>query len=385
MAKLFRRGKTWNATFYLAGKRHRKSLGRDKKRAEIAFKELVYKLSRNEFQQTQKIPIASYVEEFLEYAKSRLSEKTHLNYSIALGHLRAYLSDKEGVKWLKDLDVGMIDRYVAFRLKCPSSRKKEGTVERSTVNTELKGIKRFCNRAVELGYLKDSPARKAKLLATAKKNPRFFDEKEVARILSGCKDDRVRGIYLVLLYTGMRIGELVNLEWDDVDFTRRAITIRPKAFWKPKGNEERSLPMHDAVFFTLFAKEKVGRWVFSDRSGEKLKIHSLETAFRRRLKKLGISEASLHTWRHTFASYLTMRTGNIRAVQKLLGHKSIRTTEIYSHLSDKHLHGVVGQLPGPEMGANLGAHAILPGRAVAQLVEKKMVGDRGLEPLTSTV
>lgn len=385
MARLFRRGKTWNATFYLAGRRHRKSLGKDKKRAEAAFKELVYKLSRNEYQAERKIPLGDCAEEFLEYAKSRLSDKTYFNYSLALGHLKTFAAEKEGVKWLQDLDVGMLDRYVAFRLKCPSSRKKEGLIERSTVNTELKGIKRFCNRAVELGYLRESPARKVKLLATARKNPRFFDEEEVARILAVCKDERAREIYVVLLYTGLRIGELVNLEWSDVDFVRRAITVRPKAFWKPKGNEERLIPMHDAVFFALFRREKVGRWVFCDKAGEKLKIHSLETRFSRQLKKLGISNANLHTWRHTFASYLTMRTGNIRAVQKLLGHKSIRTTEIYSHLSDKHLHGVVGQLPGPEMGANLGAVAISRGRAVAQLVEKKMVGDTGFEPVTSSV
>jgi integrase len=62
---------------------------------------------------------------------------------------------------------------------------------------------------------------------------RFFDEEEVALILGGCKDDRVRDVYLVLLYTGLRIGELVNLEWADVDFIRRAIAIRPKDFWKP--------------------------------------------------------------------------------------------------------------------------------------------------------
>ena len=96
-------------------------------------------------------------------------------------------------------------------------------------------------------------------------------------------------------------------------------------------------------------------------------------------------DANLHTWRHTFASYLTMRTGNIRAVQKLLGHKSIRTTEVYSHLSDRHLQGVVGQLPGSEMGANLGAKLVLPGRVAAQVVDKKVVGDTGFEPVTSTV
>jgi site-specific recombinase XerC len=146
-----------------------------------------------------------------------------------------------------------------------------------------------------------------------------------------------------------------------------------------------NLEWEDAVLFALFSREKKSRWVFCDKNGEKLKIHSLWTRFSRQLKKVGIRDANLHTWRHTFASYLTMRTGNIRAVQKLLGHKSIRTTEIYSHLSDRHLHGVIGQLPGPEMGANLGVVAVLPGRAVAQVIENKKMGDTGFEPVTSTV
>ena len=107
-------------------------------------------------------------------------------------------------------------------------------VDRSTVNTELKAIKRFFNRAVELGYLRESPAGKVRLLSVARKNPRFFLETEVALILEDCDDAWAKVIYLTLLYTGLRIGELVNLEWDDVDFENRRITVRPKDFWKPK-------------------------------------------------------------------------------------------------------------------------------------------------------
>ena len=80
-----------------------------------------------------------------------------------------------------------------------------------------------------------------------------------------------------------------------------------------------------------------------------------------------------------------MRSGNIRAVQKLLGHRSIRTTEMYSHLSDKHLHAVVRMLPGPNLGTVLDTPAILEGHEIAQVVEKKVVGDTGFEPVTSTV
>ena len=77
--------------------------------------------------------------------------------------------------------------------------------------------------------------------------------------------------------------------------------------------------------------------------------------------------------------------GNIRAVQKLLGHKSIKTTEIYSHLSDKHLHSVICMLPGPNLGTVLGTPYILEGRKIAEVFEKKVVGDAGFEPATSSV
>ena len=69
----------------------------------------------------------------------------------------------------------------------------------------------------------------------------------------------------------------------------------------------------------------------------------------------------------------------------LLGHISIRTTEIYSHFSERHLHHVVGQLPGPKMGTLLVTPVVLPGRGIVQIIGKEVVGDRGFEPLTSTV
>ena len=103
---------------------------------------------------------------------------------------------------------------------------------------------------------------------------------------------------------------------------------------------------------------------------------------RLQLAGLGIKNANLHTWRHTFASYLMMRSGNIRAIQKLLGHKSIRTTEIYAHLSDKHLHHVVSMLPSPNMVTVLVTLNTI-GWWVG--VEWMVVGDTGFELVASTV
>jgi len=107
----------------------------------------------------------------------------------------------------------------------------------------------------------------------------------------------------------------------DVDIEGRRILVKPKSYWKPKGKEERTIPMHEVVFRLLMDKERKGRWVFTKQDGGQLNVHSIEAKFRHQLARLGIQNANLHTWRHRFASYLMMRTGNIRAVQILLGHK----------------------------------------------------------------
>ena len=154
----------------------------------------------------------------------------------------------------------------------------------------------------------------------------------------------------------MRIGELVNLEWDDINIEKRIIHIRIKDFWTPKGKEEREIPIHDVVLYILNGMAQESQWVFTKADRQKVNIHSLEERFKRQLRRLGIANATLHTWRHTFASYIVMQTGNIRAVQKLLGHKSIKTTEIYSHLSERHLHQVVQGLPEPKVNLILGTN-----------------------------
>ena len=329
MAKLYRRGIMWYGTLYdQSRKRLRFRLSKDKKEAEGMLNDIVYRLSRNEHLFKKRTPILQCKEDFLEFIRTRKAPKTAHNYAIALNHFVGYLTDQHSVKLLQDVDLALVDGYISSRLDAPSPARKGRPVAKSTVNTELKYIKRFFSRAVELGLLRESPARKIELLKTPKKSPRFFNETEMELIFGDCDAEWVRDIYIGLLLTGMRIGELVNLEWNDVDFEARRIYIRVKSFWKPKGNDERSIPLHGAFYELLRHKEKGSNWVFTKADGRQVNIHSLEARFKNQLKRLGIQDATLHTWRHTFASHLAMLTGNLRAVQVLLGHKSGRTTEI---------------------------------------------------------
>jgi hypothetical protein len=81
------------------------------------FREIAYRLSRKELIEIRKIPIGMYRKEFLEYVKARNSKKTHHNYSLVFKQLENYLKEEEGVKYLSEVERGMIDRYVSVRLK----------------------------------------------------------------------------------------------------------------------------------------------------------------------------------------------------------------------------------------------------------------------------
>jgi integrase len=386
MAKLYKRGKMWYGTLYDRSlRRQRFRLSKDKREAEAMLNDIVYRLSRNEQLFVPKTPISLYEKDFLEFIRSRKAPKTCHNYAITLKHFVKYVIERHAARHLQDVNLAMVDGYISSRLNSPSPARKGSPISPSTVNTELKYIKRFFSRAVELSLLRESPARRADLLKPPKKSPRFFDEPEMKRIFDDCDAKWVRDIYLGLLLTGMRIGELVNLEWNDVDFETQRIFIRAKTCWKPKGNEERSIPLHGTFYELLRGKDQKSNWVFTKADGTKVNIHSLEARFKNQMTMLGIKNATLHTWRHTFASHLAMLTGNLRAVQVLLGHKSGRTTEIYSHLADKYLQTVVNKLPSPNLGTNLGTTVVLPGRGIMQVVDKKVVGDTGFEPVTSTV
>jgi len=183
MAKLRKIGNAWYYDGRVDGKRVRISLGKDKEWAKTELAEIEYKRSRNELFRKERIPIDLFKKEFLEHVKVRLSPKTHTNYSIVLGHLTSYLKEKENVRTLDKVTMGMLDNFVSFRLKTKSRKNKGKTIARSTVNTDIKAIKSFLNRAVKLDYITHSPARKIKLLRTTSSHPRYFVEEEVALIL----------------------------------------------------------------------------------------------------------------------------------------------------------------------------------------------------------
>lgn len=337
MARIYSRsgkkGTHWYVDYSVDGRRVRKRVGRSKKLADLALSDVQVKIERKELGfQTKDKNLADFIAECLDYAKTNKSHGSYVRNEIVLRTFKEFAK----IERLRGITPQLIESYKKFRL--------EGGTKASTINTELNTLKAALNRAVALGYLPSNPCREVKKLKTPRKQVRFLSRDEVRKLLEA-GNGRMRPIVETLLYTGLRRDELTHLTWVDVDLQRRVVAVQAKDGWHPKDYEVRHIPMAPRLHELLKSlPRKENPWVFSTSNDGPHLGHILSRDFRKLLKHCGIKGASLHTLRHTFASHLVMNGTDVYTVQKLLGHSSIKTTEIYAHLAPDFLKAAVEKL-----------------------------------------
>lgn len=166
------------------------------------------------------------------------------------------------------------------------------------------------------------------------KIPVVLSEVEIEHLLKVIKNVKHKAIMMTIYSAGLRCGELSNLRIKDIDSTRSRIIIK-----NAKGHKDREVILSDKLLNYLREYVRIYRpndFLFNGQeSGKPISASTLQKVFKKALKVSGIQkEASLHTLRHSYATHLMNKGIDLRIVQKLLGHKSIKTTLIYCHLSD---------------------------------------------------
>lgn len=344
--------KNWYIDIRVKRRRIRRKVGTSKKLAELALKDAEVKTARDEFGFTNNdIAIDKFFSRFLEYSRVSHQPATTARYHVVLDHFKTFLNSHPRVTFMSEITADLIDRYKVFRKEgrihhdsetvqsqdedTQHNRKKE--IRAHTVNFEIRTLKLVFNLAIKWGYLKENPTKDiAKLKVNDSKSPRFLTVEECQRLLQACPAE-LYSIYHTFLNTGMRRAELENLEWADIDFEKRKISIRCKESWQPKTGE-REMPINNALCELLQnLKQHNGathrsKYVFRAKDGGKLRMK-----LREKLIKIGHqagieSLTRLHTLRHTFASHLVMQGVDLPTVMKLMGHADIQTTMIYAHL-----------------------------------------------------
>jgi site-specific recombinase XerD len=203
-----------------------------------------------------------------------------------------------------------------------------------TVNLYLNAIKFFYKWVV----VRDFPSN----IHFAKKTlkiPVVFEHAEIITILSNIRNLKHRLMVSLAYGAGLRVSEVVDLKVRDIDFYSKTIRIR-----HGKGQKERITLLPEKLLMHLkryCSGKTYGDYLFMSERGNKLSVRTPQVVFAKALKKSGIPKpASFHSLRHSFATHLLQSGVNLRHVQELLGHSSVKTTQIYTKVYSKDLKSI---------------------------------------------
>lgn len=296
------------------------------------------------------------IQQFLDYLKVEKNASPHTisSYYKDIMQFMEFLRGRNLAEDIEDLDhIGQtqIRSYLA--------QFQRRNYTKSTRARKLSSLRNFFKYLIREGYLKNNPIISISAPKREKKLPVFLDKEVIIKLLeapspSGLMGVRDRAILETLYSGGLRVSELVRLNVSDIDFISETLKVRGK------GKQERMVPIgrpaveairkylgeRSDLFRSLKNTEtwgwsaKSGReqFVFANRFGARLTSRSIQRIVAKYMKQIALgSRISPHTLRHTFATHMLSAGANLRAVQELLGHKSISTTQIYTHITPERL------------------------------------------------
>ncbi|MCX6132992.1 MAG: tyrosine-type recombinase/integrase [Ignavibacteriales bacterium] len=278
--------------------------------------------------------ISEFIPEVESYVASTHAKSTAYLFKRCLLNLINVVGDVA----LRDLSAQSYDFYVAGRLK---------TVTAVSVNAEARTLRTALNIALRWKLLDSNPFAGLPLPRMPEPVPAFFTVQEFEKMIGVVKEDWLKDVLTFTVLTGLRRGEVVNLQWPQVDLERKLIIVQSTATFKTKAGKKRSVPLGEMAY-QILDRRRISfpdtEYVFT-RRGKKLSPPWLSHKLKKYVRKLSLDEnLNFHALRHTFASWLVQKSASLYEVQKLLGHADISTTQIYSHLAPETLHLTVNKL-----------------------------------------
>lgn len=275
-----------------------------------------------------------YIDSFLQYLRIERDASPHtlINYSNDLIEFAAFTGTEKNVATVDAVDI----RQFLMHLKDKKCLK-------STVARKLAAIRSFFKYLMREKILTANPAAAIKTPKRDKRLPSFLDVAEVERLLAAPDGTTIgalrdRAILELLYSSGLRVSELVGLDIRGVDLLSGLVKVAGK------GKKERIVPIGSyavrALEQYLSVRNALGAKgaLFINPKGKRLTDRSVRRMIGRCCIKAGITKhVSPHTLRHSFATHMLDRGADLRSVQELLGHESLSTTQIYTHVTTRRL------------------------------------------------
>ncbi len=277
-------------------------------------------------EQKEIVTLRVFADEYKNIIRNNRSSAYLRSVTISLEYLVEYFGAQKSISSIQFKD---IENFVIHLQR---------TVKKGYV-VYFRNLKAAFNKAKDWKYIAENHFLKIKLPKKQRVNPAYVNGDQLLLILRHIVVTIVRDIIIIAFYTGMRLNEIVKLRWKNINLVTRIITVGDEDF-VTKGRNQRFIPISDEAFTALLAlREKkvipIGNsYVFSKPNGEPFTGDYFSKRFKRACKSAGIDKAiHFHSLRHSFASNLAQKGVNLYTIKELLGHSSITTTEIYSHLN----------------------------------------------------
>lgn len=317
---LVKRGDVWWMYFTYQGQQVRKSTGTaDRRLADAILSKVKVQIIEGQYFEKAVAQSHTFTELMDRYEREHVLRKLrHRGVKGYMNNLRAFFGDRT----LADITPKLI---VAYKNK----RYEDGKAP-ATINRELANLKKAFNLALrEWEWCHQNPVTRVSMEKENNKRDRWLSEDEESRLLTACAP-WLHDLVTFALHTGMRMGEILELTWRGVDFTRRTVTVL-----RSKNGERRTIPVNETVLRVLKEKTKVrslaSDLVFCSKAFTPMESGHLRRSFRLALSKAKIEEFHFHDLRHTFATRLVQAGIDLYKVQQLLGHKSPIMTQRYAH------------------------------------------------------
>ncbi|KZS42279.1 tyrosine recombinase XerD [Aquimarina aggregata] len=287
------------------------------------------------------------IKDYIHYLRIErgLSENSIINYHLDLKRLLGFLEAGEIDTSPLQIEKEILQQFIFETAKLVNARSQSRIIS---------GLKSFFNYLVFEDYRETNPMELIESPKIGRKLPDTLSVEEIDHIiaqidLSKPEGERNRGIIETLYGCGLRVTELIELKLSNLFFEEGYISVTGK------GDKQRFVPIGETTqkFITIYTQEirnhidiKKGfeDTLFLNRRGRQLTRAMIFTIVKRLVEKAGIhKQVSPHTFRHSFATHLLENGADLRAIQLMLGHESITTTEIYMHIDRSHLTQVMNE------------------------------------------
>jgi len=280
-----------------------------------------------------------YLDLFIQMLRSEkyYSPHTCTNYRRDLNQFKQYLVG-QGIESWERIGYAEVSGFAAKRHRLG---RKSRTIQR-----ELSSIRSFYQFLIRSAVVTKNPALEVTAPKSDKILPKTCDAETIDRLLSiddnsSALEIRDAAIFELIYSSGLRLAELVNISLDDIDLAQQQLVVTGK------GNKTRYLPIGSKAVAAVkrwlklrqdFTRDAQQQALFLSKQGKRISPRSVQSRLNRLIQRQALDQhLSPHTLRHSFATHMLESSADLRAVQELLGHVNIATTQVYTHLDFQHL------------------------------------------------